>query len=81
VWLLTFAYALIRLEYLILKKDPNINIVSELNVFDETDKLNLNEKGYRIAFVLEDYITLKTKGSSEYIRYIGQVWTEVDGKV
>ena len=79
VWLLTFAYALIRLEFLILKKDPNINFVTELNIFDETDVLNLQEKGYRIAFVLEDYNLRETKGKEEYIRYVAQIWHEVDG--
>ena len=70
IWLLTLAYALLRLEYLVLRLDNNISIVKELNVFDETSVLNLNERNFRIAFVLENYDTLKTVGDPKYIKYI-----------
>ena len=77
VWLLTFAYALIRFEYLVLGKDSNINVILKQDVYDDTDKLGIfKDNGYRIAFVVEDEMTLQTKGSPEYVKYIAIYWIE-----
>ena len=79
VWLLTFTYALIRFEYLVLGKDPNINVVFKQDVYDDTDKLGIfKDNGYRIAFVVEDYRLQQTKGSHKYVKYIATYWTQTD---
>ena len=48
-------YASIKLAMLLDKHNPNLAQFTELDVFDKTEKINLNEIGFRFAFTVEGY--------------------------
>ena len=62
IWLITFSFALYKLESLILRNDPDMDIVTKEYAFDETEITDLNENRINVAFVIEDYNKKETRG-------------------
>ena len=69
------------MESLILRNDPDMDIVTKEYAFDETEITDLNENRINVAFVIEDYIKKETKGDPRYIKYVAQVWYENDDEI
>ena len=72
-------YATIKFEHLVTKFNPQMS--SYLQDVESYEKLNLKEKGFRIAIALEDYFTPKSlKDDPAYIKWVIQIWGKKDGK-
>ena len=53
---ITFIFALLKMQNLILKKNPSITIFTDEDVYDgEQDKIILDEIDFRMAFGLDSW--------------------------
>ena len=48
-------YALLKLNVLINSVNPNISVTKVINNFGMYERINMNEIGYRLAFVIENF--------------------------
>jgi hypothetical protein len=64
-----FAYAQQRFFQLVNRKNPIITQSKVLNNYDESDVINLNEVGFKMAFGVIDYDTGEVLSDSDYIEW------------
>ena len=79
VGIVFFIYATLKLSHLLDKYNPNISEVKELNFYDSSERLNLNDIGFRIAFAVEGYLDGKLRDDHKYIKYLARVLTKTGG--
>ena len=59
--------------------NPNVSQLLEKNFYTDTDKFNVQEEKWRIAFSLEDYLTSKLKADPRYIKFFVRATGKKDG--
>ena len=74
-----FIYASLKLSHMLDKYNPNISEVKELNSYDSSERLNLNDVGFRIAFSVEGYLDSKLRNDHRYVKYMSRVVTKTKG--
>ena len=81
IFVLTLCFAGLKAVILVNRTNPNISHVRENTHFNGSEKINLNEINYRLAYIIENYDDRKTKNDKKYIKYIASLWTEINGKI
>ena len=72
-------YAVVKFEHLVSRYNPLMS--SYQQDVEKSEKLNLNEKGFRIAIPIEDYYTPKRlKNDPAFIKWVIRMWGKKDGK-
>ena len=73
-------YSTIKLIHLFDKHNPNISQLSQKNVFDNKEKLNINEIDFKFAFSVESYLHRNILDDPKFVKYIVRVIGKKDGK-
>ena len=73
-----FIYATLKLSHMLDKYNPNISEVKEKNFYDSSERLNLNDIGFRIAFAVEGYLDSKLRDDHRYVKYMARVFTKTN---
>ena len=76
---LLLAYGSLKFIDLIEKRNPQINIVTEQDVFNSDDLINLDEIGFKFAFTIENYLSNERRDDPAYVKYLVRYYTSKDG--
>ncbi len=72
-------YASLKLTHLVEAKGPSISEFKELNWYDYTTRLNLNDIDFKMAFSVEGYSDKKIKDNPMYVKLIAFLTYKIDG--
>ena len=56
VGIVFFIYGSLKLSHLLDKYNPSISEIKEINFYDSSERLVLDDFGFRIAFAVESYL-------------------------
>ena len=74
ITLLAILYAFLKMNVLMNRMNPNISVTKVIDNFGMYERINMNEIGYRMAFVIENFDDKKTKADPKYVKYIARIW-------
>lgn len=70
ILMLTVMFGILKLEHLVLRKNPSLIISpKDLNEDDFNDKYNTAENNFMMAFAAEDFLTGRSLGDPRYIKW------------
>ena len=70
VLLLTLAYASLKMVYLLGRRNPTVNDSKIDGYFPNTETVNFNEIGWKMAFTIENFETRKQIRDPRYVKLI-----------
>ena len=73
------AYAAMKFSHLLERHNPNLSQYTETNIFDDNDRLNLNEINFRLAFSIEGYLDKEMKNDPRYVKYLVRLFGRKEG--
>ena len=76
VLMLTFGFFLVKLQFMLIRKNPFISTNKETIDFDEIYDTGSNE--FMMAFAMEHYVTKEPMTDSRYTRWIVKLWRQLD---
>ena len=80
LYMTVLMYSMIKLGHLISKNNPNISTFYQENEMYGRS-LNLNERKFRFAFTVEDYLApKKQKNDPRYVKYLFRIYGRRNGK-
>ena len=79
VGIVFFIYGSLKLSHLLDKYNPSISELKEINFYDSSERLVLDDFGFRIAFAVESYIQPELKNDHRYVKYMARIVTKTDG--
>ena len=68
IFVILLSYGSLKCFHLITKHNANVTIVEDLDVFDFSEKLNLNEVNFRFAFSVVGYHSREIKNDPRYVK-------------
>ena len=74
-----FIYGSLKLSHLLDKYNPSISEIKEFNFYDSSDRLVLDDFGFRIAFAVESYLEPKLRNDHRYVKYMARVFSKTAG--
>ena len=74
-----FIYGSLKLSHLLDKYNPSISEIKEFNFYDSSERLVLDDFGFRIAFTVESYLQPKLRNDPRYVKYMARVFTKTAG--
>ena len=74
VFLLTLAYASLKMVYLSSRRNPTVNDSKIDGYFPSSETVNLNEIGWRMAFSIENMETRKQIRDPRYVKWIVRLY-------
>ena len=80
IFMCTIAYTVIKSIHLASGHNPVINIYTETNYYSSTDKVNLSETGFRLAFSVEGFIDQIAKTDTSYVKWFVRLTGTTDGE-
>ena len=81
IFYVTTWFALLKLQHLLSKYNPQVNIFTEHDAFDESDVWDGNdEDDFMMAFAVVDFYTGEVKNNSTFVKWVGKYIDAVDGK-
>ena len=78
MFILVMIYASLKLIQLQDRNNPNISQFLEENIYDHTEKLDLNEAQFRIAFSVEGFHDREMKDDHRYVKYLVRLYGHLD---
>ena len=80
VFLLTLAYATLKMIDLVTRNGPNI-VVNETSAFFEPETLvNVNEINFRFAFSLENFLDNKRRDDPRFVKWFVRLYGKKDSE-
>ena len=79
VGVIFFIYGSLKLSHLLDKYNPAISEIKEFNFYDSSERLVLDDFGFRIAFAVESYIEPALRYDHRYVKYMARVFTKTNG--
>ena len=73
------AYAGVQMMHMVTDHCPTFSEIYEQNFYDSTEKLNLDEIGFKFAFTLEGAIDLQMKNQEQFVKYFVRAVGNKDG--
>lgn len=80
IFICTIAYTVIKSIHLASGHNPVINIYTETNYYSSSDKVNLNESGFRMAFTVEGYLDQIAKRDPKFVKWFVRLVGKKDGE-
>ena len=79
IYLIMITYSTIKFVQLSQKHNPNVSQYTEKNFFDSSERVNLNEINFRLAFSVEGYHTRQMKDDEQFVKYLVRIYGKKDG--
>ena len=80
ILVILLSYGTLKIFHLVTKHNANVTIVEDLDVFDFTETLNLNEINFRFAFSVVGYHSREIKNDPRYVKYLVRIFGKKEGK-
>jgi len=74
-----FLFASLKLQHLMSKHNPSVNIFKEEDAFDADDVWSGDEQDFFMAFAVADFVTGELKNDPRFVKYNAEYIHRVDG--
>ena len=76
----TLLFALLKLQHLLSKHNPTVNVFTEHAVFGESDVWTGGEnEDFMMAFAVVDYVSGEVRDDLSFVKWFAHQWIEEDG--
>ena len=78
--IIMLTYGTIKMIQLFSHHNPNVTEHIEKTVFDSSERLDLNEIAFQLAFSVVGYHSRELKNDPRYVKYLVRIFGRKDGK-
>ena len=78
--IIMLTYGIIKMIQLFSHHNPNVTEHIEKTVFDSSERLDLNEIAFQLAFSVVGYHSRELKNDPRYVKYLVRIFGRKDGK-
>ena len=71
--LILVTYGGLKFVHLIERHNPLVSEVTEKAFYDSSEKMNLNEEGFRFAFTMEGYLSNEVLNNPTHVKYLTRI--------
>ena len=75
-----FTYGCLKFVHLMERHNPQLSQVTQEDVFNSDDLMNLKDMGFTFAFTVENFLDKEVKADPAYVKYIAR-FVKMDGGV